>query len=294
MQRGGTVAICALMKLPLLPAPSFKTAVLLLLPLPAIWVAVAFELGWLGARPLNEAIHQFGLWTLRLAFIALAITPLRQILRWPQLTLVRRRIGVAAFCYGLTHLSLYAADQAFDLGKVAAEIVLRFYLTIGFVALLGLAALAATSTDAMVRRMGPRAWQRLHRLVYLIAVLAAVHFFLQSKLEKWEPTLMAGLLVWLLGYRVLTRALGARGGLSAAWVAALGLFAAIATGLGEVLWFWWLSHADPLRILSVEFSLATGVRPAAIVLAFGIATTGAALLRAPKRRRAAAPATRPA
>jgi methionine sulfoxide reductase heme-binding subunit len=281
------------LSLPRTPTDAFKTAILLLLPVPAIWVVVAFEQGWLGARPLNEAIHEFGLWTLRFAFIALAVTPLRQILRWPQLTLVRRRIGVAAFCYGLTHLGLYAASQAFDLGKVASEIVLRYYLTIGFVALLGLAALAATSTDAMVRRMGPRAWQRLHRLVYPIAVLAAVHFFLQSKLDEWQPTLMAGFLLWLLGYRGLTRALGARGGLSAAWVAALGLFAAAATGLGETLWFWWLSHADPLRILSAQFSLSTGVRPAALVLAAGAAASLAALLRAPRRRNVT-PATRPA
>src|SRR3954466_10835133 len=91
-----------------------KLAVFAALFVPALWVAVAFASGWLGARPLNEAIHQLGLWTIRLLFLALAVTPLRHILQWSRLLVVRRIIGVAAFAYALTHLALYAADQAFD------------------------------------------------------------------------------------------------------------------------------------------------------------------------------------
>src|SRR5260370_968588 len=108
-------------------------------------------------------------------------------------------IGVAAFAYAITHLSLYTADQMFDLAKVASEIVHRIYLTIGFSAVVGLAALAATSTDGMIRRLGPRNWQRLHRLVYLIALLAVVHYCMQSKLDLWEPSIMAGIYGWLIG-----------------------------------------------------------------------------------------------
>src|SRR5262249_42153169 len=104
---------------------------------------LAFPMGWLGARPTNEAIHQIGRWTLRLIVIALAITPLRAILQWSRLILVRRMVGVAACAYALFHLTLYTADQMFDLAKVASEIISRIYLTIGFAALLGLAALAA-------------------------------------------------------------------------------------------------------------------------------------------------------
>src|SRR5436190_23609733 len=125
-----------------------KLAVFVALFVPVSWVATAFAFDLLGARPLNEAIHQIGLWTIRLIFIALAITPLRQIWQWPRLILVRRMIGVGAFAYILCHFSLYWVDQAFDVVKIATEIAVRFYLTIGFVALLGLAALAATSTDA--------------------------------------------------------------------------------------------------------------------------------------------------
>src|SRR5215212_5902681 len=188
-----------------------KLAVFVALFVPALWVAVAFAFGWLGSRPLNEAIHQLGLWSIRLIFLALAVTPLRHILQWSRLLVVRRMIGVAAFAYAIGHLGLYAADQAFDLAKIATEIAVRIYLTIGFAAVIGLAALAATSTDGMIRRLGARRWQRLHRLIYPIALLAVVHYWMQSKLEIWEPTIMAGIYIWLMGYRLLARFVGVRG-----------------------------------------------------------------------------------
>src|SRR5687768_8694491 len=101
----------------------------------------------LGARPLNDLIHRTGYWALIFLLVALGITPLRRIARFGQLVDVRRMIGVGAFCYAAMHLTLYIADQSFDLRKVASEILLRVYLTIGFTAWLGLAVLAATSTD---------------------------------------------------------------------------------------------------------------------------------------------------
>jgi methionine sulfoxide reductase heme-binding subunit len=266
-----------------------KLTVFVALFAPALWVAFAYGFGLLGARPLNEAIHQVGLWTIRLIFLALAVTPLRQVLQWPRLILVRRMIGVAAFAYVLIHFSLYTASQAFDLEKVASEIILRIYLTIGFTALLGLAALAATSTDGMVRRLGGRRWQRLHRLVYAIGVLAVIHFCFQSKLDRWQPTIMAGLLLWLLGYRVLVWRFGLRGHLALPWVASLSLAAAVATALGEAVYFWLAFHAPLLRVLQADLSLATGIRPAAVVLAIGLAVTAAGAFRAvaipPEKRR---------
>src|SRR4051794_30685087 len=165
-----------------------KLATFLALFVPALWIAVAFTCGWLGSRPLNEAIHQLGLWTIRLIFLALAVTPLRYILQWSRLLTVRRMIGVAAFAYAIGHLGLYAADQAFDFAKIATEIALRIYLTIGFAAVLGLAGLAATSTDGMIRRLGERRWQRLHRLVLPNALLQLVPCCMRSKLDLLEPT----------------------------------------------------------------------------------------------------------
>jgi sulfoxide reductase heme-binding subunit YedZ len=265
-----------------------KMVVFIALFAPALWVMVAFPLGWLGARPTNEAIHQIGLWTIRLIFIALAITPLRAVLQWQRLVLVRRMVGVAAFAYALTHLLLYTASEAFDLAKVASEIVLRIYLTIGFAALLGLSALAATSTDGMVRRLGRR-WQALHRVVYLIALLAVIHYWMQSKLEIWEPTIMAGIYLWLMGYRLLARRLAVRGRLPLPWVGVLGMVAAVLTAAGEALYFWLVYGADPGRVIAANWSLVLGLRPAVVVLGLGIVVTLAGLLRpligAPANRR---------
>jgi len=257
-----------------------KLAVFVALFLPGLWTALAFAMGWLQPRPFTEAIHQVGLWMLRFLFVALAITPFRQIWQWPRLILVRRMIGVAAFTYGLAHISLFAADLKFDIAKAASEIVLRIYLTIGFAALLGLAALAATSTDAMVRRLGANRWQRLHRLVYAIALLAVVHYCMQSKLDLWEPTIIAGIYGWLMGYRLLVKVVGVRGKLPLAWVGVLSIAAAVLTAIGEALYFWIALGVDPMRVVSANWSLAAGWRPAVIVMGLGLAITAIGMARA--------------
>ncbi len=259
---------------------ALKLVVFVALFVPPGWVLFAYGFDLLGARPLNEAIHQIGLWTIRLIFLALSVTPLRQILQWSRLILVRRMIGVAAFAYVLIHFLFFTASQMFDLAKVASEIVLRVYLTIGFAALVGLAALAATSTDGMIRRLGGKRWQLLHRLVYAIAVLAVIHYCFQSKLDLWEPTVMAGLLGWLLGYRLLLWRFGKRGRLALPWVGVLSLIAGIGTAFGEAFYFGLAFHADLARVLYANLSLQTGVRPAVAVLAIGLAITAAGAVRA--------------
>jgi sulfoxide reductase heme-binding subunit YedZ len=247
----------------------FKLTVFLALFVPGVWTAVNFALGELGARPLTEAIHQVGLWTIRFFFVSLAITPARHILQSPQLLLVRRMIGVAAFIYALAHLILYMVDENLLLLHIASEIVLRIYLTIGFTALVGLSVLAATSTDGMVRKLGGRRWQTLHRLAYAIAVLAIVHMFMQSKADVQEATWMAGLFAWMMGYRLLGRHY--RGGrVPLAWAAAIGLIAGVVTAVGESLYFWWKMGIAPARVLAVNFSLVAGIRPGWIVLSVSL------------------------
>ena len=140
-----------------LSAVRIGTLALLLMPI-GLAVAAALSEDRIEARPINDLIHRAGYWMLMFVLMALAITPLRRIARFNALADVRRMIGVGAFCYGVAHISLYIADQMFDFGKVASEIVLRLYLTIGFTALLGLAALAATSTDDWVVKLGVRRW----------------------------------------------------------------------------------------------------------------------------------------
>src|SRR5205823_7641008 len=173
--------------------------------LPASWIAYQAAADELGARPVTEAIHQAGDWTLRFLLITLAVTPAQRIFNYPRLILARRTLGVASAGYAVLHFSLYLLDQHFDVLKVASEIALRIYLTIGALALTGLIALASTSTDAAIRRLGSQRWNKLHRIVYGIAFLASVHFFIQSKLDTYQPVLMTGFFIWLLAYRVLYR-----------------------------------------------------------------------------------------
>jgi sulfoxide reductase heme-binding subunit YedZ len=258
---------------------ALKAITLALLMLPGLVAAIRYGTGHLGARPLNEAILVTGLWTIRLLLLSLFVTPARQILRLPQLVAVRRMIGVAAFAYVACHLTLYAADQAFDLAKVGSEIALRLYLTIGFSAFLLLAALAITSTDGMVRRLGARRWQALHRAVYGAALLGIIHYLMQSKLALAEAMMVAGFGGWLLAYRVVAWSAGTRVAASPVTVALLGIAAAGLTALGEAVYFHQLTGAALPRVLGADLSLAAGWRPGQLVMLAGLAIVAAAIAR---------------
>jgi sulfoxide reductase heme-binding subunit YedZ len=223
----------------------------------------------LGARPLNDLIHRTGYWALVFLLVTLAITPLARVGRFGGLIDVRRMLGVGAFAYAAAHILLFVADQMFDLLKVATEIVLRLYLTIGFIALLGLAALAATSTDAMVKRLGSQRWQRVHQLVYGIALLALIHFFQQTKADVWVPTFVAGLFVWLMGYRLLMR--WRKGAASARSLAALAVVASALVFASEAIGIGLYYKVSPLLVLQsvFEFDLAM-IRPGWLVLGAGL------------------------
>jgi sulfoxide reductase heme-binding subunit YedZ len=169
---------------------------------------------------------------------------------------------------------------------VASEIVLRIYLTIGALVLASLIALASTSTDAAISRLGSERWHRLHRIVYAIAPLAAVHFFIQSKLNIYQPVLMAGFLMWLLAYRVLYRR---NGEVTPLHLVLLAVGAAAATAIGEATIYYFTSGVDARRILIAHFDLDLEVRPAWWVLAAGLAIAAVAFWRQkPARQRASA------
>lgn len=244
-----------------------KAATLAGLCAPALWLAWLWLADGLGPRRLDAAIHFTGNWAVRILVLSLLVTPARQLLRQGRLLLVRRMVGVAALAYALLHLTLYVADQKFQLGTVAAEIVKRVYLAIGFTALLGLAALGATSFDAAIRRLGARAWQRLHRLSYVIGVLALLHFAMQTKADVTEAILTAGLFLWLMGYRLLAPRGGAPGWSRLALLAPL---AAAATAAVEFAWYRLATGIDPWRVLAANVDFYFGLRPAAWVLLAGI------------------------
>ena len=245
-----------------------KAAVLPALLLPGAVLAFWFASGSLGARPVHELILGFGLWTVRLVMLSLAVTPARAVFDWPKLLLVRRMVGVAALGYGLTHLSLYVVDQNFHLGMVVSEIVRRFYLTIGFVTLCGLSVLGATSTDAAVRRLGAR-WKRLHRSLYVLAVLALLHYFIQSKANVSEAVMFAGFYVWLMAWRAVPAGRQRR----VATLVALSVVAAVATAWIEFAWYAVATGINPWRVLAASETLRFGLRPAHWVLLVGLGVT---------------------
>ncbi len=243
---------------------------------PAAWIAIEAQQGWLGSRPVTEAIHQTGLWAIRLLAMTLAVTPLRGAMRWPKLVSVRRILGVSVLAYAAAHLGLYGFDQHFDLPHIASEIVRRIYLALGFIGFCGLCVLGATSTDGMIARLGARAWGRLQSFVYPIAVLASVHFFMQSKLDVSEPIVMAGVFSLLFGFRIATRLLG---DLSPWQVAGLAAAMAFATAVGEALWYGVSIGAPLATVLASNLDFSYAVRPGWFVLGGGMVLCAARLLR---------------
>ena len=260
--------------------PPVRLAALAAAIAPALWLAVLALDGGLGARPIKQAINLTGDWSIYLLVVTLAVTPARHILNVPRLVLARRTLGLAAFGYAALHLVLYALDLDFALGRVASEIALRLYLTVGAVALLGMAALAATSWDGAVRRLGGARWNRLHRLVHACALLSVIHFLLRSPTDTAEPMLLAGLLAWLAGYRALRR----RGEVGPPKLIALTVAAAALTAFGEAAWHALATGIDPWRILAAHLDTGFGLRPAWWVLIAGLGATAlGAAARRPQR-----------
>ncbi len=249
---------------------ALKTATLVLVSLPALWLAYRALFLGLGARPLTEAIHKMGDWTVYFLLITLAVTPARRLFDWNKLILIRRIVGLSALAYILVHLGLYIIDSRLDLGFVAREIVLRIYLTIGFTAILGLVALGVTSTDGMIKRMGGKAWNRLHALIYVIAPLAILHYYLQSKVDVTQPVLMSGFYFWLMGYRLMAR-YGYKQGLVPLLV--LTVAASLLTAVVEATWYGLATGIGWQRVILANLDFSYTIRPAWWVFATGIAVT---------------------
>ena len=179
---------------------------LALAPLAQLAAGALFFPDWLGANPGELIDRETGRWTLRLLLITLCVMPLRAITGWSWLLRFRRMLGLFAFFYGVMHLSSYVTfRRVFDVDEIVRDIVERPFMTVGFAALLLMIPLAVTSTNAMVRRLGARRWQLLHRLVYLIAPLGALHYWFMVKLDVTQPAIYAAILAVLLGYRLVAR-----------------------------------------------------------------------------------------
>jgi len=172
-----------------------------LIPLAVLaWQAVTDNLG---ANPIKEITEQTGLWTLRFVLIILTITPARRLTGWNRLIQLRRMLGLFAFFYGGLHFLTYVwLDQFFVVPEILADVVARPFITVGFLSFVLLIPLAVTSTTKMIKRLGGMWWQRLHRLVYGIAVGGVVHYLWLVKADVQSPLTYGGLVALLLGYRV--------------------------------------------------------------------------------------------
>lgn len=252
---------------------------------PGLWIVWQWVQGDLAPKPVTEALHQTGTWTVHLLLISLAITPVRTIAHWPRLVDIRRMVGVAASVYLAIHLALYILDQKGDMLRVASEIVLRFYLTIGFVALIGIFALGVTSTDGWVRRLGGVKWNKLHRMIYWLTVLALIHAFLQSKVDVSDWVLLSGLFIAMMMWRFAKK----HGGVGYGRLVLIAVAASVVTAGLEALWYWGKTGVLALRVLAANFDPDMAMRPAQwvlVLLALVLPLQAFGQWRAPKSRKA--------
>jgi len=180
-----------------------KWALIAIGMLPLLRLLAGFFLGWLGANPIELITRSTGTWTLVGLAVTLSITPLRKILNWPWLLRLRRTAGLLAFFYACLHFTTYIwFDRFFDLDDILKDIVKRPFITVGFAAFVLLVPLAATSNNAIIKRLGARLWQRIHYAVYLIAVLAVVHYWWLVKKDITQPAIYAAVFFLLLALRL--------------------------------------------------------------------------------------------
>ena len=176
-----------------------KPLVFLLCALPALSLIYAGWNGDLGANPVETITHETGEWALRMLLLTLVITPLRKLTRWSSIMRVRRMLGLYAFFYVSVHLLTYVwLDAFFSLAYIWEDIAKRLYITAGFTGFCLLLPLALTSSNMMIRRLGAKRWQRLHRLVYFAALAGVLHFWWLVKADVREPIVYAALLAALM------------------------------------------------------------------------------------------------
>jgi sulfoxide reductase heme-binding subunit YedZ len=252
----------------------WKTLVLIGCCLPAVYMTGKWCLGDFTSRPLNQAMLMTGVWAVWFLLLSLAVSPARSIFALPKLIQVRRMLGLAAAAYTVAHLIFYGAMEGFNLPFVVGEIIHRFYLTIGFVAVVGFVVLAVTSTDASIRSLGKR-WKLLHQLIYPIAILSLWHFFLTQKIDVTLAVLPTGLFLWLM----LWRGIPAAAERTLAGLLGLALLAGAATIAVEYAWYDLATFVPASRVLAANWHFGPqGPRPSFWVTLDGLAVVLAALV----------------
>ncbi|MEP6701662.1 MAG: protein-methionine-sulfoxide reductase heme-binding subunit MsrQ [Betaproteobacteria bacterium] len=191
-----------------------KSIAFVLALLPLARLIAGFFLDRLGANPIELITRSTGTWTLTFLLITLAVTPLRRLTGWHWLLKLRRMFGLFAFFYVCLHFTTYIwFDQFFDWTEIWKDILKRRFIWIGFSAFVLMIPLALTSTNAAVRKLGAARWQKLHRLIYVIAICGVIHYWWLVKKDVTQPMIYAGVLAVLLGYRVVAAKVSARSAL---------------------------------------------------------------------------------
>jgi methionine sulfoxide reductase heme-binding subunit len=171
--------------------------------IPLARLIAGFPLGWLGANPIEFITRSTGTWTLVGLAVTLSITPLRRLLSWPWLVRLRRTAGLLAFFYASLHFMTYIwFDRFFDVQDIIKDIIKRPFITVGFAAFVLLIPLAVTSKNSVIKKLGAQLWQRIHYLIYLIAILAVIHYWWLVKKDLTQPIIYACVFAVLLGLRV--------------------------------------------------------------------------------------------
>ena len=179
-----------------------KPIVFVLAVAPFLWLAFRAYSGRLSVNPIEDITLTTGIWTLRFLVITLAVTPLRRITGWNRLIQYRRMLGLFAFFYATLHLATYVVlDMFFAWDLILADVLKRPFITAGMVAFVAMVPLALTSTRGWIRRLGRR-WQLLHRLIYLSAIAAVVHYLWKVKVVVGSPVYYAAIVAALLLFRI--------------------------------------------------------------------------------------------
>jgi len=256
--------------------------------LPAIRTAYLVGTGDYGILPvsLGGLTYWSGVWATFILLMALAVTPVATIFRWPALIDVRRMIGVAALVYTIAHMVIYFALRQWNFAFIANDVATRLTLILATLSTVGLIVLGATSVDDAIRYMGAKNWQRLHTTNYVISGLAIFHVVL-ARGTYTEQYVLTGIFFWLMVWRVLARY---RLGTNTKALAMLAVASCLVAAFLEAGFLWTRRGFDALETLGYNFTLAildVGYPPAWQVLAFGLLVTlgaAGATLSASKRR----------
>ena len=183
-----------------------KPVLFILILFPSLLWAYQFVTGNLGVNPIEKLMDELGLMALRLIIITLMITTLSNIKPLKSIVVLRRMIGLFAFYYVCLHFSTYIVlDHFLDMKFIIQDIIKRPFITFGFISFLFLIPLASTSTNNMIKRLGFKLWKKIHYLIYPVAILASMHFYVLVRADKTEPVIYMGIIILLLLHRIFKR-----------------------------------------------------------------------------------------